>query len=203
MKTLATLIAAAGLAAGAAQAQTITYSLSGTLINNGGGDADGLDGATFTYTADFDASGVYIDSFGLPAVVANGGTPTVTISGSSDGANNTSVGMTTGMAFYPTFAGSFSHPDGLQSNFIAGNGSLFEWGGNTSPATGSGNAFIGGAIELDDFAVGATYTANYIINLATGASYEFGNVRIDAVIPAPASLALLGLGGIAAVRRRR
>ncbi len=200
MKTLATIVAAAGLAAGTAQAQTITYTFSATASLAAGAGTDGLDGATFSFTADYDASGVYVDNFSLPSV--NATSSSVTISGSSDGANNTTGAFNNGSTFYPTFAGTFDNAGG-HMEFNLGNGSLFQFGGNTDPATGSGNAVIGGAIELDDFADGATYTGFGLINLGTGDLYSLSNVRIDAVIPAPASLALLGLGGIAAIRRRR
>lgn len=202
MKTLASLAVVAGLAAGAAHAQTITYTLSGTLTLNGGSDADGLQGASFSFTADYDSSGVYGDNFGLPMVVANSGTPTVTISGSSDGANNTSVGLPTDMAFYPTFAGTFTHPDGNHSVFNIGNGSSYTMQTNQTPAAGAGDVFIGGAIELDDFADGASYAAITIL-IGSAGSYELSNATITAVIPAPASIAALGLGGLVATRRRR
>ena len=200
MKTLATIVAAAGLAAGTAQAQTITYTLTATANLASGSGADGLDGATFSFTADYDASGLYVNNFGLPSVDAFASS--ITISGSSEGANNTTSGLNNGATFYPTFAGSFDNAGGF-IEFNLGNGSLYQFGGNTTPATGAGNAVIGGPIELDDFAVGATYTGFGLFNLSTGDNYTFSNVRIDAVIPAPASLALLGLGGIAAIRRRR
>jgi len=89
----------------------------------------------------------------------------------------------------------------LQSNFFSGSGTIFEFGGNTIPTVGSADAFIGGSAELNDF-IEATYTGTGITNLNTGELYGFDNVSITAAVPAPSTRSLIGVGFLAARRRR-
>ena len=204
MKKTAAVLIAAGAFAGIANADVIVYEMTGTIGLLGGADAGQLDGASFTFTAYYDDSGVYIDRFGLPSV--DGGLAEYTIAGSGNGANNTTTNSNENSGFYPTFAGNFSSPDGLQLTFNTGDGNFFTYTGNTGATPGSVDAFIGGPIELDDFAPGATYGAadGGVAFTGAGGDYTLFNVEITAeYIPAPGALALLGLGGLAASRRRR
>ncbi len=189
--------------AGAAHGDIIVYTVSGTLSANGG-DAAGLNGASISGVAHYDDEDTYTDRFGLASAGAMGGTPMVTISGAPDGANNTTTPYATDLAFFPTFAGTFTDPDGQHTEFTSGNGTPFQWTMNTSPSAGSGNAVIGGAVELDDFAPATLTGLPGLTNLNNGETYAIINSRITAeFIPAPGTLALLGLGGLVAHRRRR
>ncbi|MCW5776465.1 MAG: hypothetical protein KIS87_08515 [Phycisphaeraceae bacterium] len=200
-KSLLAGVAAATFAgAGMAHGFTIIYMMTGTLSATGG-DSQGLSGATLTAVAHYDGTALYINSFGFAATPAIIGSPKVTISGSSNGANNTTTGYTSDLAFYPTFAGTFTHPAGGHTEFFTGSGALMQFTMNTSPSAGAANAFVGTVVELDDFAP-ANYTGSGLINLHTGEGYLFHNVTITAV-PAPGAAALLGFAGLAACRRRR
>jgi len=197
-------VAAAGLfgAASASADQYIRYTMTGTLAANGS-DSEGLHGARLTAGMLFDGSSVYGTNFGFAMTVAVIGSPFVTISGSSNGANNTTTPYTTDLAFYPTFAGTFTHPTGLHTEFFSGSGAHFQFTMNTTPTAGSADAFVGSPVELDDF-VPATYAGSGLFNLVTGESYSYVDVSITASkVPAPAALAAFGLAGLAGRRRRR
>lgn len=195
MKMMTAVILACGLA-GVAQAQNIDVTLTGTLDLTSGVDLAGLDGASFVMTASFDSNGTWQDLFGLPSADA-------TSQGLSVGGS--AIGFNENLAYFPTFAGAFSTPDGNHLTFNSG-GSLLQFFGNVNPAPGSGDAFVGGSIELDDFD-GATYVgtggSTSVTDLTSGTTYTLSNAVFTAVIPAPAGVALLGLGGLVATRRRR
>lgn len=200
MKTILCIAAVCGLAASSARADIIEYKVSGTLALTGGGDIGGLNGASLTFTALFDNSGTYIERFGFPTV--DGGPGSMTVSGAASGTNNTTTSTNQNAGYYPTFAGAFSSPDGLYMDFFTGDGQLFQFLSNTTPATGAGDAFVGGAIELDDFAPGSTYVGSGITSFSTGDSYALINAEVTArIVPAPSALALLGV--LAIGRRRR
>lgn len=188
-----------------ATADVIDYTLTARIRTIAGSDTDGLNGATFTYSARFDDNGAYVERFGLAAAVAIAGTPTVTIAGSSVAANNTTIALPVSMAFYPTFAGHFMDPVGLRLEFVAGNGSLLSWVGNTTPAPGANSAAIGSDIKANDFAPSQYFGIDgrrALTNVSTDTRYTFEEVTIT-VIPAPGSLAALALPILIATRRRR
>lgn len=194
-------IAASFIAVGNVKADPILlYTLSGTLTATGG-DSAGLNGATMTVRGLYDnLNGVYIERFGLPAIAAL--SADILIAGAPNGANDGKWDFTQDVAFYPTFAGTFTEPDGLFTEAFIGS-DLFQWGGNTDPSAGSANAVIGGVVELDDFAP-ANYTGFGLLNLTTGEGYSLDNVRIDATkVPEPASASLLAIGLVGALLRRR
>lgn len=206
MKKLLAVVALCGVA-GVASADPLNYEISGVLGLTSGADVQGLNGATFRLLAHFDTNDLYISSFGFAAVVQSSQRTSVTIDGSSVGANNTTTDMNEDSAFYPTFAGLFSHPDGLHHTFDTGSGQTFQFYGNTIPSAGSGNAFVGTNVELDDF-VAASYFGtggnSAIFDFGSGATYTLNDAVIKAwIVPAPSSAALLGLGALAAGRRRR
>ena len=186
-------------------AGTIDYTLSGRISVVSGSDTDGLNGATFTYTAQFDDDSVYVERFGYSAALAIAGSATVTISGSSVSSNNTTLVLPVAMAFYPTFAGSFMDPVGLRLEFVAGNGSVLSWVGNTTPAPGSNSAEVGTDVKQNDF-VPATYFGidgrRALTNVATETRYTFEDVAITA-IPSPGALAMLGVSTLLGTARRR
>lgn len=195
MRTMTAVFLACGVAAGIAQAQPITVSLTGDLNVTEGIDPEGYHGAAFVMTATIDGSGTWQDRFGLPMAVATASSLSI---GGSALAFNESV------AFYPTYAGAFSDPDGLQLTFNASGGSLMQFIGNMTAAPGAADAVVGGSIELDDF-TGALYLgtlgADAVIDVA-GGTYTLDNAVFTAV-PTPAGAALLGLAGLVAARRRR
>lgn len=202
MKNLFAAAAVAALA-GVAQATVIVYTMTGDIQLTAGGDSGGLNGAQFELNTYYDDAGTYINRFGFATV---DGTGTVTISGASNGANNTTVSFNENTGWYPTFAGNFSSPDGLQLTFNTGDAQLFTFNGNTTPTPGSGDAFVGGSIELDDFAPGGSYigVGGTTAIFSADSTYTLNNVSITAdYIPAPGTLAFLGLGAFAAGRRRR
>lgn len=200
-----TLCVAALAGTCSAFAGTIDYTVTGRISVVAGFDTDGLDGATFTYAAQFDDNGVYVERFGTAAAVAIAGSATVTISGSSVSSNNTTLVLPVAMAFYPTFAGSFMDPVGLRLEFVAGNGSVLSWVGNTTPAPGSNSAVVGSDVKQNDF-VPATYFGidgrRALTNVATETRYTFEDVTITA-IPAPGGLAMLGAAALLGAGRRR
>ncbi|MGD1916224.1 MAG: hypothetical protein ACFCBV_08575 [Phycisphaerales bacterium] len=80
----------------------------------------------------------------------------------------------------------------------AGNGSWADFGfGDSAPA---------GTYDADSWTDGPFAAGTWSIFLADDAGGDdgaVGSIRVDYTIPAPASAALLGLGGLAAARRRR
>ncbi len=202
MKSIACLAAICGLAAGSAAAATIEYRLSGTMLLASGTGAGGFNGASLTLKAQFDDGGVYIERFGLPTV--DGGPGSITISGATYDIDNTTTNTSESVGFYPTFAGAFSSPGGTYLTFYSGSGQLFELRCGTTPTPGAGNAVIDGAIELDDFAPGASYAGGGLSDYGDGSSYALTDVEITAtIVPAPPAMALVGYGVLVAGRRRR
>ncbi|MCL4220342.1 MAG: PEP-CTERM sorting domain-containing protein [Phycisphaerales bacterium] len=96
---------------------------------------------------------------------------------------------------------------GVASHFDTGSGQTFQFYGNTTASAGSGDVFVGGNVELDDF-VAASYFGtggnSAIFDFGSGATYTLNDAVIKAwIVPAPSSAALLGLSALAAGRRRR
>lgn len=142
-----------------------------------GGDALGLDGAVVSMHLTFDSSTPYTNRFGFPAIVATSGT--LTVSGASVAANNGNFAMP-GVAFYPTFAGTFSEPGGIMQKVMLGTGWL-EMYTSTTP-TASGNlATVGGIPLLSDF--GPTTTAGDRHTGFDGTRYNQSNGFVTATAP--------------------
>ncbi len=80
----------------------------------------------------------------------------------------------------------------------AGNGTFADFGfGDSAPA---------GTYDADSWTDGPFAAGSWSIFLADDAGGDdgaVGSIRVDYTIPAPASVALLGLGGLVAARRRR
>lgn len=186
-----------------AHAGLISYVWSGTFSSASGGDTSGLDGASFLFDSTFDDINTYVLRFGIPAIIAE--SASLTISGATNAANNGLFSFNTDLAFYPTFAGIFSEPGGVFLEAVLGTGVL-TLDGNSTPSAGSANVIVGGGVELDDF-VAATYDG--LLWSIGGEDYDVTNVRISAnalpesAVPAPASLALLGLGLLSLRMRRK
>ena len=179
------------LGSGSAHAGTIHYEYSTTLLLAVGTDDAGLDGATATINVTVDSSSVYIEAFGFPAVPMNNDA-TVTIAGSSQASNNGTFQLDH-QAFYPSFAGLYTHPDGLyQELFLPVGGTLTLRLSTFASAAGAG-ATVGQTVSLADFVPATSYNQPW--STSTG-DYVQDGTTVTATIPEPSSLALLGLGAI-------
>ena len=184
------------LASGSANAGTIHYEYSTTLSLSSGTDDAGLDGATATINVTVDTSGVYVESFGLPAVPMNNDA-TVTISGSSQATNNGTFQLPQ-LGFYPTFAGLFTFPGGDHPTLILPVGGDLLFRLKTDPSPTGAVVTVGQTVSLADFVPATSVDLDW--DTAT-ASYSQTNTTVTATlttstVPEPSSLALLGLGGV-------
>lgn len=185
------------VATSAVQAEQIQISLTGVLQAREGIDFEGFDDASFSLSAVFDGDATWQNRFNFPAAVAM--TSNLNIGGSD-------LVLTEDLAFYPTYAGVFGDPTGLELSFTAPGGSLMLFTGFFTAAPGAADAVIGGDIEFDDFD-GATFlgTGDSVAVLDTaGGDYRLvDSLFTVSIVPAPAGALLLGLGGCITVRRRR
>lgn len=208
MKTTATLAAVtvaclAGITSGA----IIEYSITATIRSVGSFDVGGYDGASIEFTTYFDDTAVYGSFFGAPFSQTSADfDSTVVVTGASVPASNTLYNsLSTTLNFAPTFgtltqgSGSplFAADDGNQILFILS---------DLPVSPGASNALPGGLFEMDDLATGLFAAGSVGFNNfgAEFNSYELDNAfATAAVIPAPGAMAVLGLGGLLAGRRRR
>ena len=181
------------LASGYANAGTINYTYSTTLSFSSGADDAGLDGASAIIKVSVDASAIYGELFGYPAVPMNDDA-TVTISGSSQAANNGTFKLPQ-LTFFPSFAGFFEI--GLKPVTTLPVGGDLEMSLSTNPSSAGAGVTVGQTVSLLDFVPATsknnqwtTPTANYdqlgTILSATTAS----------AVPEPSSLALFGMGAV-------
>jgi hypothetical protein len=207
MKFLGTFAALALIAgtAGRADASTITYEYQTTLSLASGTDTLGLNGAFLNIQVDVDSSALYVNRFGLPAVIMNNDA-TLTISGSSIASNNGTFALPQ-LAFYPTFAGLFADPAGVAATVTLPVGGALTLQANTfATATGASEA-IGNTINVLDFAP-ATSQGLQFYSSGNAAQYDQVNPTVIdgiAAVPEPASvtLVLASLVGLGFMRRSR
>ena len=199
MKLLGVFAALALLAgmAGRADASTILYDYQTTLSLASGTDALGLNGALLTIQDDVSSSAVYITRFGYQAVVMNNDA-TITISGSSDAANNGTFSLPQ-LAFYPTFAGLFTDPAGVDPTLTLSVGGTLTLALNTNETATGATEVAGNTVNIADF--GPATSQNIQFSGSNGALYNQTNTTVTASgssVPEPASLGLVlaGLVGL-------
>jgi hypothetical protein len=186
LSVLATLGVVAAMA-GRADAATIFYDYATTLSLASGSDALGLNGATMDVQVDVDSSAVYVNRFGLPAVVMNNDA-TVTISGASVGANDGTFALSQ-LAFYPSFAGLFADPGGVAATVTLVGGTLTLQINTQATGTG-GSEIIGNTVQLSDF--GPATSQNLQLGASNGDVYNQTNTSVTATLaPEPATLGLV------------
>ena len=109
--------------------------------------------------------------------------------------------------FDPAFGATITHIEfGLEA-FIMIDVTAYDMGGNSLGTM----TFSGGGFDMDHVDVYSANSGNGVSyfsldSAAYGGGQVSGNTSIDnfsVTVPAPASVALLGLGGLAAIRRRR
>jgi hypothetical protein len=179
-----------------AQSSYIDYTYTTTLTLISGTDTAGLSGATVTVNALFSTTDVYVERFMIPAVVADLGT-TYTISGSSNAGNNGTFGLQS-MAFYPTFAGLFTEPQGSDPVASLAVGGSLTFLLNTTASTHGAGVAVGDTISLLDFAPATSLGANWF---TTDGAYSQSVTSVSVAligpsVPEPSSLALCGIAGI-------
>jgi hypothetical protein len=202
MKFLGTF-AALALIAGTADASTITYEYQTTLSLASGTDALGLNGAFLNIQVDVDSSALYVNRFGLPAVIMNNDA-TVTVSGSSNASNNGTFALPQ-LAFYASFAGLFADPAGAAATVTLPVGGTLTLQVNTfATATGAAEA-IGNTVNILDFAPATSEDLQF--GASNGDVYSQINPIVIAttLTPEPASvtLVLASLVGLGFMRRSR
>jgi len=207
-KTTLMIMALAGAClAGSASADIIRYTISGTLRSTAGSNTEGFDGASLTFVTEFDDSVPYSNFFGNAFAVAVDGSAVVSISGATVGANNTSYSTGQQINFFPTFGsilGGNANPE-----FTSGSGLAVRLATPSALpiASGSANVVDGGMIELDDFFTGTIDFGDLTMFLPvdfTNDNYALDNAfAAAAFVPTPGGLAVLGISGLVATRRRR
>ena len=205
MKTAALSLA---LIAGAASAQTILSNLPANFTTSGTNLGVGIDLADRTKGVGLTMGATSLDFASMTAVISNSGTTAATLSGGIYGSsggnpgallaafNSVSVAAGAGAGLVSlTTGGTFTLQAGTSYWFVldgpAVSNSLL-WHSlspNAAPTAAAG-------ITYDGYRFSADGGANW------GSSSIFNGVEITAV-PAPGALALIGLGGLAAARRRR
>lgn len=217
MKATLTVAALAIATAGTASAQ-ISLTLSGTLANSDGGpDPFGLDGASFTYQIDF-ADGATWGANGSNLSLTTASS-SMTITGATDpSVNGTALQGFFGPLEYFYFPGSTSafSDDASGPSFTA---AYLLTGGQTGSDVFMDTLLrllapadmptAGDLLTVDHF--GAYDSDRTLLESRQGFGSSAGATLTEyalvdptlTVVPAPASAAMLGLGGFAAVRRCR
>jgi len=131
------------------RADYIRFTATGTVDQFGPTNTAGLDGATFTFSAQFDLPNTYTSIMGYPSVV--GMNPTITISGATESARNGTFTVSNGVAFLPNAArtGAVAADGTVMTASLGGadiNLNLF-----TDPTTAGSTKLIGESIEVADF----------------------------------------------------
>jgi len=182
----------------------LVVSVTGDLDLVSGGDAHGLNTASFKLDASFTSGTTYFESFGQPAVQAN--SHSITITGATVGASNTT----------------FSDVNGL--NFYVANIVQFFDGTGTYLSGGPFSRFVTDSVLVSGVSVGDTVDTSHFGTSAAGSStrnkalddstYAVSNFAISVsdgggggggAIPEPASMAMFLVGGLGfvVIRRRR
>jgi len=191
---LASLIAVAGIAA-AASAQTITYSWTVSDTGNGDGIIEPGESALLTMSARMDPAAA---GFAGSIYDIIGGANWDT--GSVDSYVNRLNELTDNGALQANgdilLIESFQLPSAFNGNFVSDNPIELYYITWTPADYSARTVSVGDANHLNN----SVYTDGF------GTSVEYSGVAGSAsfdVVPAPASMALLGLGGLVAGRRRR
>ena len=200
MKTLS-LIAVAGLASAAAADQMWSANPSSSFSNQQSGLASGTYDFTFGDTAHWDLQGDpdnVIVSLDLNALL-----------GGAAGAD----AFVTGIGWDVTVT--TTDPSWLSEATYSLNGEIFVSPGAGEDVPGTNSYSSGGILDLGDNALPDILAAGGILNIEFFDSFDdfedaidgFSSgtlsLAVDYKVPAPAGLAVLGLGGLVAARRRR
>ncbi|MEM7455705.1 MAG: hypothetical protein AAF456_15235 [Planctomycetota bacterium] len=179
------------------------YTAEVTLTTSSGTDVLGFEGATFEFSAIFDCSTEYVESFALPAIVAEFSQVTVT---GSDFDGTYFPG--TDVAFYPSFSGIYSDPAGLNDIPLSIGGETVLFGFETETTASGSGAMIGNLPIASDFGpttvLGPMVSTSRVI-VDGGAVYDFTSSSVNVSrIPEPATATILiSLAGTTLLRRRR
>ncbi|QQL46056.1 PEP-CTERM sorting domain-containing protein [Sulfuriroseicoccus oceanibius] len=199
------------LAALANEAQSATYLASNTGLGAGVGDQIWVTSSALTLTADFASNWKDVSAAVTSGFMLEGATSDLIVSW-NPGGTNYSVGLGALSITAPTdvvgsslFSGSASAPTGTTFGTVSL--SLIENGANydfTLTMGGSTNSFSVGQASLGSIeGIGFYNAAN-----GGGGNTNIDNVTLTgitgvAAVPEPSSAALLGLGGVAMILRRR
>lgn len=185
MKTAA-ILAVAGVAAAAA-AQSITINVADATLNVG-------DTTTVTMTAGYGGSDFAIAGVGTSLIGGGDNWSDMSLIAPMDGPG-TSAGLASGNGVDGIIAGQLNFPPaGIYAD-------------DTNPIAFWSATYTASAEGVFDLTSETTRFDVYVARDSSLSESRLGDLREGAatitVVPAPASLALLGLGGLAAARRRR
>ena len=196
MKTPILCVVGLGLAAGVAQAQILLETW----------DDPFGDWTTRWAYVNTDMENYYVAA-GDPNINNRGNNPEGLWIASPQGVGNGDFDSHLEIHFDPTFGATITHIEfGLEA-FVGIDVTAYDMSGNSLGTS----TFSGGGFDFDHADVYSANSGNGVSYFAldssgSGGSQVSGNTSIDnfsVTVPAPASVALLGLGGLAAIRRRR
>ncbi|XAM00597.1 PEP-CTERM sorting domain-containing protein [Phycisphaeraceae bacterium D3-23] len=189
-----------------ASATSAAVGLTGVSLFGGDGN-NSPDTYVFSYTPGTDADNFSPAAGSLLGSVTGFGTETASgLAGGASGTYNVYISSPSSTNVNPAGSLVTVNGDGGTTDVIP---ALDFNDGGTGPDLDAGPAFVGGAnnswllIGTVDLTAGNTYTVTVEANVNSFVSQRTAGVMWERAIPEPGSLALLGLGGLTLLRRRR
>lgn len=199
------------LTTGSAHAAVIEYRATGQFANISGGDVLGLNSASFTFHATFDADATYTELFSQPAVQSL--SHSLTITDASEASVNGTYISDFPVTFVPTYVGQFFGG--------ASGGDFITWTINSMTVTlyyltsSIPGVNPGDAVALSHFGTlpPTGFHTLYASDMSSSHGWALTNLSVSVAlndgqepppsVPEPATLALLGVAAVSGLVHRR